>query len=441
MAEGDIIMISQKELRYLAVIRKILEKRINKTEAAKILDISRQQVIRITKRVFDEGEKGLLHRLRGRTSNRAYPKEVKKAACKLYRDKYWDFGPTLASEKLFEIDNIKLSDETLRSWLLESGDWQKRKKGRKHRKWRDRKVHCGQMLQGDGSHHKWFEDRGPECVLMGFIDDATSRVYARFYEYEGTIPAMDMMKRYLRKYGIPVSLYMDNHATYKARGKATIEDELAGREPLSQFERGVKELGMEFIHARSPQAKGRIERLFKTFQDRVLKEMRLANVGSIREGNTFLRGYLPKYNKRFGVIAKDPADLHRELPDGLELDAYLCIKTLRTIRNDYTVTHDKKLYQVISMTKAKKVTAEDRISGKVVIREYSGRLLDYVEIKSRPKKRKEEKPKIKLRKRYIPPMSHPYKKSMYDRRYPQINSYPQKEKSSKKEKELLLLVH
>jgi hypothetical protein len=440
MAEKDIITMKQKELKQLHIIHKVLEKRIKQEEAGQIVGLSVRQIRRKQKRVQIEGDQGIIHRSRGKPSHNCSLKEFKTKIIQLYRDKYWDFGPTLASEKLEEIDNIKLSNETLRQWLLASGDWKKRKKVKKHHKWRERKHYLGEMLQGDGSHHKWFEDRGPESVLMGFIDDATGSVYARFYEYEGTIPAMDLMKRYIRKHGIPISLYMDNHSTYKSQKKATIEDELAGREPLSQFERGVKELGMKFIHARSPQAKGRIERLFKTFQDRVIKEMRLANIGTITEGNKFLRGYLPKYSKKFGVMAKEPTDLHRKLPEGMDLDAYLCIKTPRTIRNDYTVSHDTKLYQVTSRTKAKKVMTEDRISGKVVLREEHGRLLDYIEIKSRPKKQVEVKKEYKT-KAHTPAEGHPWTKWI-ERSYPQYPSYTQrKKKEAKKKEKLLLLVH
>jgi len=439
MAEKDIITMKQKELRQLHIVHKVLEKTLSQREASKLLGLSVRQIRRKKTRVQTEGDTGIVHKSRGKPSNNCTPPDKKKKALRLYREKYWDFGPTLAAEKLEEIDKIKLSNETLRQWLISSGDWQKHKKFKKHHKWRQRRHCLGEMLQGDGSHHKWFENRAPECVLMGFIDDATGRVYARFYEYEGTIPAMDLMKRYIRKYGIPASIYMDNHSTYKSQAKATIEDELAGRKPLSQFERGVKELGVRFIHARSPQAKGRIERLFKTFQDRVVKEMRLAGISSIKDGNKFLNVYLPKYNKRFGVIPKETTDLHLKPSSSTELDAYLCIKTPRTIRNDYTVAHNKKLYQITSRTKAKKVTVEDRISGKIAIREDSGRVLGHVEIKDRPIKQKEKKTK-NTKKKHIPPMSHPYKKRMYDRRYPQNATYPQRKKKVAKKKEKLLLL-
>jgi hypothetical protein len=228
-----------------------------------MLSLSIRQTRRIVRRVREEGPQGVVHRLRGKASNRKLPWELKDRVLELYCGKYEGFGPTLAQEKLLELDGICISDETLRCWLMEAGRWKKKRKGKKHRQWRQRKDRVGEMVQVDGSHHKWFEDRGPACVLMGYIDDATGRVYGRFYGYEGTIPAMDSFKRYMRKQGIPMSLYLDKHSTYRSPGEPTIEDELHGREPLSEFGRAVGELGVTLIHAHSPQAKGRVERLFR----------------------------------------------------------------------------------------------------------------------------------------------------------------------------------
>jgi len=435
----DIISMTQKELKRLHVIRKVLDKRITQKEAAGFIGLGKRQMIRVIKKVRSEGDKGIIHKSRGKPSHNAKPEGLKAKTRQLYRDKYWDFGPTLASEKLFEIDKIQISDETLRKWLIESGDWKKHKKVKKHHRWRERKHYFGEMLQGDGSHHKWFEGRGPECVLMGFIDDATGEVFARFYEYEGTIPVMDLMKKYIHKYGIPASIYMDNHSTYKAQAKPTIEDELAGRKPLSQFERGVKELGIKFIHAMSPQAKGRIERLFKTFQDRVIKEMRLAGVNSIKNGNTFLRAYLPKYNKRFRVEAAKKTDMHRAPGTSVNLDKHLCIKATRTVRNDHTIVYNGKLYQIQSNTKAKKVIIESRISGKIVLNDGS-KDLSYVEIKNKPKRETEKK--VRITQRYaVQDDLHPWKKWI-ERGYPQNPSYTQrKKKEAKKKEKRLLLVH
>jgi len=409
MAREGIIMATQEELRRLHVIEKVLEGGLKQVEAAEILSLSSRHIRRVVKRVKKEGQRGIVHRSRGRPSNRKIPDQLKDKVIKLYRGRYKDFGPTLASEKLLERDGVSLSDETLRRWLIEAGDWKRVRKRRRHRQWRERKGHRGEMVQMDGSHHAWFEDRGDPCVLMGYIDDATGDPFGRFYDYEGTMPAMDSFKRYIRKHGLPLKVYLDGHSTYKSTAKPTIEEQLEGMEPLSEFERALKELGVEVSHAHSPQAKGRIERLFRTFQDRVIKEMRLRGIRTIEEGNRFLAEYLPVYNKRFSVRPREKEDLHRALPRGLDLDAILCMKTERTLRNDFTVAHNRKLYQIEEATKATKVIVQDRMDGSMKIT-YQGHPLRFREIAERPIR--ETKPSIatKRRKTYIPPADHPWRK-------------------------------
>ena len=181
---------------------------------------------------------------------------------------------------------------------------------------------------------------------MAYIDDASSRVCARFYAYEGTIPAMDSFQRYVTRYGIPLAVYADKHTTYQSPAQATVEEQLAGTEPLSQFGRALSELGVELIPAHSPQAQGRIERLFKTFQDRVIKEMRLAGMATIDEANRFLEDYLPIYNRRFAVPPAQAADLHRPCPARRELNRILCIQTTRCLQKDFTIAHQGALYQI-----------------------------------------------------------------------------------------------
>src|SRR4030066_1082678 len=242
MAREDMIIVGQRERKRLHIIQKVLERVIKQGEAGGILSLSSRQIRRIVKRVRIEGGKGVIHRSRGKASNRRIPGKVREEVIRLYRNQYGDFGPTLASEKLLERDQVQVSDETLRLWLLESGDWKKRRKTRGHRRWRERKGHRGEMVQMDGSHHDWFEGRGPYCVLMSYIDDATGKVSGRFYEYEGTIPAMDSFKRYIQKNGLPMSVYLDRHTTYKSTAKASIEEVLNEEGPLSDFERALKEL-------------------------------------------------------------------------------------------------------------------------------------------------------------------------------------------------------
>jgi len=410
MAGEDMIMARQGELKRLHVIQKVLERVIKQVEAAEILSLSGRQIRRIVKRIRSEGDRGIVHQSRGRPSNRRTPDKVKNKVIRLYRAQYQDFGPTLASEKLLERDGIGISDETLRRWLLETGDWKKSRKGRKHRQWRERKGHYGEMVQIDGSHHGWFEERGAGCVLMGYIDDATGKVFARFYGYEGTLPAMDSFKRYIKKNGLPMKVYLDKHTTYKSTAKTTIQDELDQVGPLSQFERALKELGVEVLHAHSPQAKGRIERLFATLQDRLVKEMRLRGIRTLEEANQFLEEYLPLYNKRFCVCPKEKDDFHRPLPKGLALDAILCIKTERSLRNDFTVAHNKKLYQIEETIKASKLMVQERVDGSMIMT-HQGRSLKFKEITERPVKENTQVVLMRIRKPRIPSTDHPWRRS------------------------------
>jgi transposase len=434
MAGKDIISMTQGELKRLHIVRKALDKSITQAEAANIIGRCLRQVRRIVKRVKREGDSGVIHKSRGKPSNRALPKKIKDKALRFYKEKYPDFGPTLASEKLFEIDKIKIDDETLRLWLIEENIPYKQRKKRPHRQWRQRKDHFGEMLQIDGSEHDWFEGRGPECVFMGYIDDATGNPFGRFCPFEGTLPAMDSFKRYVEEYGIPVSIYLDKHSTYKSTKKQSIEDQLNNQEHLSQFARAVGELGVNIIYADSPQAKGRIERLFETFQDRVIKEMRLQGISSIAEGNRFLKRYLPVYARRFGVKPAKQGDLHRPLPKDIELNKILCKKTECALRNDFTVAYDKKLYQVKDNIRAKKVIVEERTDGSMLIR-HKGAILKFKEITTRPEKIAQPKPYLP-RQVYIPPADHPWRRFKINPQFPQ---YEQKEKGNQKEKELLLI--
>ena len=431
MTGKDMIAMSQEDLRRLAVIHKAIDKRVTQVEAASILDLSDRQVRRIITRVSEDGDKGVIHQSRGQPSHNAIDLKIKKRAINLCMGTYEGFGPTLASEKLFERDKIDISRETLRRWLKDEKLPYRDRKKRPHRQWRERKYHSGEMVQMDGSHHDWFEGRGPWCVLMGYIDDATGIPFAKFCPYEGSLTAMDSFKGYIKKHGIPLSVYLDKHTTYKSTKKRTMEDELNNIDPLSQFGRALGELGVELIHANSPEAKGRIERLFETFQDRVIKEMRLRKISSIEEANKFLGYYLPIFAKRFGVPPVKEGDLHRPLPKGVDLNRILCVKTERTLNNDFTIAHNKKLYQILDNTPAKKLMVEERIDGSMLMR-YKDSVLRFKEITNRPPKKKYE---FKIRKVYVPPPDHPWRRFKIN---PQYQQYQQREKVAQKEKGLLL---
>ena len=401
MSGEDIIMVRQRELKRLHVIRKVMEGALTQRDAAGLISLTERQIRRIVKRIREEGDEGIRHKSRGRPSKRKLP--FKERIVELYRERYPDFGPTLFTEKLQEREGITVSRETVRIWLIQEGEWKKHRKRKAHRQWRQRKNHCGEMLQMDGSHHDWFEGRGPNCVLMAYIDDATGRVYARFYDYEGTIPAMDSFKKYIAKYGIPLSVYLDKHTTYKSWAR---KDEFQEAEPVSQFGRALQELGVKMLYAHSPQAKGRIERLFNTFQDRVVKEMRLQGVNTIGGANRFLASYLPVYNRRFSVTPKKNENLHRTVT--VELDTILCIKTERTLKNDHTIQYNGKLYQIDDGIRAKRVVVEELIDGRMRIR-HGGVTVAFHEIVQRPIPPEKERPFVPKGKGHRPPLDHAWR--------------------------------
>ncbi|OGW64215.1 MAG: hypothetical protein A3H49_07290 [Nitrospirae bacterium RIFCSPLOWO2_02_FULL_62_14] len=410
-------MLSVKELRRVHVIRQAMEKQLTQQQAGALVGVTARHVRRLIARIQQAGDGGVAHRGRGQPSNRRMPEPVKATVLRLYAQRYGDFGPTLAAEKLAQRHGILLSDETLRRWLTARGITHFTRRTRPHRAWRERKPHVGELLQLDGSHHDWFEGRGPGCVLMAYIDDASSRVFARFYEYEGTVPAMDSFQRYVRRYGIPLAVYADKHTTYQSPALPTVAEQLAGATPTSQFGRALRDLGVELIPAHSPQAKGRIERLFKTFQDRVIKEMRLAGIATLDAANRFLETYLPLYNRRFTVEPAQATDLHRPRPAARALAHILCLKTARVVRRDWTVAHDGQRYQIEQLVRAKQVLVEDWLNGRRRIT-YQGRPLRYHAIPARPLKTPEV-PKIQAPPRPVKPApTHPWQKRLLPERRP-----------------------
>jgi transposase len=408
MAGKGIIIMSAKELKRLPVIHNVINKQLTQIDAANILGLSTRQVRRITKKLKQQGDIALIHRSRGRLSNRAISTRLKGKILYLCKSRYKGFNPTLASEKLFEIEKISINHETLRGWFIEAGIDYRKRKARKHRTWRPRKDSFGQMVQLDGSHHDWLEGRGPWCVLMGYIDDATGRIFGHFYGYEGTMPAMDSFKRYIKKYGIPQSIYLDRHSTYKSTQKPTLEDELANQKAQSQFERALNQLGVDIIHANSPQAKGRIERSFKTHQDRLVKELRLKNITSIEDANKLLHAYyIPRHNARFAMSAKTKANLHRPIPKSLNLSRIFSVKNSLALRNDFTIRHNNQFYQVLEPVRTKEVTLEERLDGKFYIY-HKERQLEYKPIDKKPERPRQ--PYRPRKPRYVPPQDHIYRK-------------------------------
>lgn len=398
-----ILMMSREEIQRYQVVRKVLDKIINQQEAAEYLRRSDRQVRRIVRRVREEGESGVIHKLRGKAGCRTIAAKIRERIIGLYRRQYADFGPLLASEKMKEGDGVKVNDETLRLWLIQEGLWQvARHRKPKERSWRARKEHLGEMVQMDGSEHDWLEDRGPRLVLMGYIDDATSQFYGKFYEYEGTMPALESLKEYIKRYGIPKAIYLDKHSTYKYNRPQKYKDwPFRDKEELTQFGRACQQLGIGLIYADSPQAKGRVERVFGTHQDRLVKELRLAGAKTCEEANRVLNVYLPKFNQKFKVAAKEGGDLHRALDERIDLDEILSIQSEHVLRNDRTVLHQKRWYQVLTRTRAQRVVVCEYLNGRLAIKHGSNRL-DYKAIEG-PRIKDVSARKVKPRFRPVPP--------------------------------------
>ena len=411
----DILRMSRKELDRVMILKAVTEREVTQVRAAEILGLSERQIRRLVERIKEEGPGGIMHRSRGKRSTRKIAQERAAEIIEVVKSRYWDFGPTLAAEKLREHEGIEISREKLRQLMLEAGLWKRARRRKKIHTWRERKAHCGQMVQLDGSHHYWLEDRGPKMVLMGYIDDASSRFFGRFYDYEGVYPAMDSLERYIRCYGRPMSLYMDKHSTYKTTRQPSLDELLRGESAATQVERACRELGIKVIHADSPQAKGRIERAFRTHQDRLVKEMRLEGVSTMEEANEFLDFYLPIHNQKFCVKPLADKDLHRRLPAGVKYRDIFCLKEKRTITNGYTIKWKNRLLLIdnpSSIMRRRRVEVREHFDGVIEIL-FKTRRLKYREITEKETKRKIKRPenkKTKQKGKYIPPPDHPWRR-------------------------------
>ena len=375
--EKDRIEMSQRERDVLKVMSPVLKGERTQSEAARLLRRSERQVRRLQRRLEGEGDGGVVHRLRGKPSNRALDEAVKRQVLGLYRRHYEGFGPTLAAEKLLEGHELSVGRETLRQWLLAEGLWSPRRRREKHRSRRERRSCFGEMVQADASEHDWLEGRGGRMVLVGMIDDATSRVVARFYPAETTEAYMDLLGRWLRKHGRPVAWYSDRDSVFVAT-------DALGEAVPTQFSRALSELGVELISANSPQAKGRVERLWGTAQDRLVKELRLAQARTIEQANAVLdEKFLPWFNRRCAVKPASGNDAHRPLGRGHDLAAILSIQEQRTVANDYTIRRGNQAYQLLPPAwpgqRGGKVVVEQRLDGSMHVR-FKQRYLAYKEL-------------------------------------------------------------
>jgi hypothetical protein len=414
----EVITMSKKEIDRLQILHRVLDRQLSQVYSAELIGITDRQVRNLLKKIRRFGDAGIVHGNRGRAAPNKMPLELEEKIGRLIERKYPDFGPTLASEKLFELDGIKVGREKLRQIMIAKGLWRvRRRRERDVHPWRERKHFFGEMVQFDGSHHMWLEDRGPKMVFMGYIDDATNHTFGRFYEYEGLYPAMDSLSHYIKRYGRPRSLYLDKYKTYKATRPPTHYEELRGEGAMTQYQRALKELGIRIIHADSPQAKGRVERLFGTLQDRLIKEMRLAKVKTIDQANEFLETYLPRYNERFSKIAIQEGDLHTPLPEEVDLREIFCLKDIRTINNGYIVRWKGRRFLIDNATIAmrrRKVEVRETFDGGLMIK-FNGRYLDFHEVfEPQPVKTQPQKESAngdgKKKGKYIPPPDHPWKR-------------------------------
>jgi transposase len=367
IGESDRIEMNQRQRDTLTVLKSVLMGKISQTDAAVRLGKSTRQVRRLLAALKEQGDRAVIHGLTGKPSNHSRPDELKKAALDAYARFYPDFGPTFAAEKLAADHDVEVCPETLRRWLLDEGLWDRKRHREQHRSRRPRRACFGELVQMDASIHDWLEGRGETLILIALIDDATSRVLARFYR-EGTVEThMDLLGRWLRQFGRPLAVYSDRHSIFEPQDKGR-----AVTEGLTQFGRALEELDVELIRARSPQAKGRVERLFGTAQDRWVKEMRLKGVRTLDQANEVLGWLLPLHNRRLGKKPKDDTDAHRALGRSHDLGAILSIQTERVVSSDYVVRFGNRFYQLLPPAlpglRGGKVIVEERLDGSMKIR-------------------------------------------------------------------------
>lgn len=410
------IIMSQKEVKKYDIIKKIINKELNGSEAAELLNLTVRHIRRLKRKIIKNGINGLVHGNRGKSGNRKIPNEERQKIIELLHKNYSDFGPTLATEKLKERHKIERNKDTIRAIMIAEKLWKLEcKKKEKHREWRQRKAHKGELIQYDGSYEHWFEDRGEECCLLASIDDADSDVWARFDDHEGIEPTFNLWSDYVKRFGKPNSIYVDRFSTYSMNHKLAKENP----DTLTQFERAMKELNIAVIHAHSPQAKGRVERLFKTLQDRLIKELRLQNISTIHDANEFLeKEFLPKFNAKFMVEVRSKSNLHKKLneQEKKKLDSIFSRQYERVVKNDFTISHKKNYYQLekiqpVTICKQDKIIVEEKMDKSIKFR-LRGKYLNYKLLPEKPRKINSKNnpqwviPGITV---HVPPVNHSWK--------------------------------
>lgn len=364
----ETLVMSKRERRRLEVFSQVKSGKLSLGTASELLGVSYRQVKRLWARYQSAGDAGLVHGLRGRKSNRQGNEKLRKKVLARYQKEYGDYGPTLAAESLAE-EGLVVPVQTLRRWLLAEGLWTRQRRVKAHRRRRERKEHFGELVQMDGSHHDWFEGRREWAVLMVMIDDATGRVYARFFEEETQAAAFEMLQRYSARQGLPGALYVDRAGIYRSDREPTPAEIVAGKEPLTQFGRAMETLEVRLILARSPQAKGRVERMNRTLQDRLVKALHRRKISDLAAANRFLEEeYLASLNAKFERSPAQAADLHRAVTAEQDLPQILAVHEERVVQNDWTVRWQNGFLQLpraSQMQPGQRLTVCEQLDGRL----------------------------------------------------------------------------
>lgn len=417
----DFITMSAQDIDRYAVITNLKKGTINGTQAAQQLHLTPRQIRRIKKRFKKDDPKSILHQGRGKESNRKLKQIIVDKIIELLITVYVGFGPTLAAEKLLERDKITISDESLRAIMIKNNLWKAkiRKKNKEHREWRPRKENYGTMEQYDGCYHPWFEDRAPECCLLLAVDDATGKITKAWFDHhEGIVPTFAFWKGYIEEKGKPSSIYLDKFSTYKINHKAAQDN----KELITQFQRACLTLGIELITAHSPEGKGRVERMFETLQDRLVKELRLQNISDINAANTFMKKtFIPAFNEKFAVVPARPSDMHRPLTmvDTKQLDSIFSVHSKRVVMNDFTLHFKNKYFQLsqqqpVLVCRKDTVLVEEHTDGVIVLK-LRDKKLNYTILPKRP----EKVCKLKIaalvtsKPTFKPPADHPWRRQLF----------------------------
>jgi hypothetical protein len=424
--EPERIALSQRERDRLKMLHQVEQKQVTQVEAGRRLQVTDRHIRRLLVRLQQYGDGALVHGLRGQPSNRRLLASFAQRVLARVRRRYADFGPTLAAEHLAQ-DGLAVSRETLRKWMREAGLWRVRpKRAQAVHVWRERRACFGELVLQDSSPYRWLEDRGPACHLLALIDDATSRIRGRFAEHDTTAENFRALEGWLRRWGRPLAVYTDRDSIFQPAGPRQIEEELHGAPARTQFGRALAELEIEWIPAYSPQAKGRIERLFRTLQDRLVKEMRLAGVDTIADANWFLQThFLPQWEERFTVAPRRPHDAHRPLGREHRLEEILSERVVRSVGQDHTVKWRGERWgvprqDVCAGLRGARAEIERRLDGSHWLR-FRGRYLPLVACPApppgwaspfglRPTGLADQRPQTSIRRKYHPPSDHPWRR-------------------------------